>query len=106
TQIEVARLLMYNATLRKEAGLSFAKEQGVGQEISAGCNKWPGGLLGFTKTIRGGEVWRVFEDCKIGAIYEGSFDIQLQSMFIQMEYTSCIRKSTLGPGNPEIPPKT
>ncbi|KIK57301.1 hypothetical protein GYMLUDRAFT_247249 [Collybiopsis luxurians FD-317 M1] len=93
TQIETAKLLTYNAARRKEAGLSFVKEAAmakwwasqVAQEVSGSAIEWMGGL-GFTRETGVEKFWR---DSKIGAIYEGTSNIQLQTIakFIQKEYT-------------------
>ncbi|KAJ3894281.1 acyl-CoA oxidase [Lentinula edodes] len=93
TQIETAKLLTYNAARRKEAGLSFVKEAAmakwwaskVAQEVSGNAIEWMGGL-GFTRETGVEKFWR---DSKIGAIYEGTSNIQLQTIakFIQKEYT-------------------
>ncbi|KAJ4482047.1 acyl-CoA oxidase [Lentinula aciculospora] len=93
THIESAKLLTYNAARRKEAGLSFVKEAAmakwwaskVAQEVSGNAIEWMGGL-GFTRETGVEKFWR---DSKIGAIYEGTSNIQLQTIakFIQKEYT-------------------
>jgi short-chain 2-methylacyl-CoA dehydrogenase len=93
TSIESAKLLTYNAARRKEAGLSFVKEAAmakwwaskVAQEVSGNGIEWMGGV-GFTRETGVEKFWR---DSKIGAIYEGTSNIQLQTIakFIQKEYT-------------------
>ncbi|KAJ8085827.1 hypothetical protein AAF712_006988 [Marasmius tenuissimus] len=94
TQIEAARLLTYNAARRKETGLSFVKEAAmakwyasqVAQKVSGSAIEWMGGL-GFTRETGVEKFWR---DSKIGAIYEGTSNIQLQTIarFIQKEHAS------------------
>ncbi|KAL0577561.1 hypothetical protein V5O48_004424 [Marasmius crinis-equi] len=93
TQIEAARLLTYNAARRKENDLSFAKEAAmakwyssqVAQKVSGSAIEWMGGL-GFTRETGIEKFWR---DSKIGAIYEGTSNIQLQTIakFIQKEHS-------------------
>jgi len=93
TQIETARLLTYNAARRKEAGLPFTKEAAmakwhasvVAQEVSGKAIEWCGGV-GFTRETGIEKFWR---DSKIGAIYEGTSNIQLQTIakLIQKEYS-------------------
>ncbi|KAJ3717014.1 acyl-CoA dehydrogenase/oxidase [Lentinula raphanica] len=88
-----SRSLAYNAARRKEAGLSFVKGAAmakwwaskVAQEVSGNAVEWIGGL-GFTREMGVEEFWR---DSKIGAIYEGTSNIQLQAIakFMQKEYT-------------------
>jgi len=91
--LESARLLTYNAARRKEEGRSFTKEAAmakywasvVAQRVSGEAIEWTGGV-GFTRETGIEKYWR---DSKIGAIYEGTSNIQLQtiSKFIQKEYS-------------------
>jgi len=92
-EIETTRLLTYNAARLKEEGLPFTKEAAmakywasvVGQKVSGSAIEWVGGV-GFTRETGIEKFWR---DSKIGAIYEGTSNIQLQTIakFIQEEYT-------------------
>ncbi|KAI0251468.1 putative acyl-CoA dehydrogenase short-branched chain precursor [Lactifluus subvellereus] len=91
--LESARLLTYNAARRKEEGRSFTKEAAmakywasvIAQRVSGQAIEWAGGV-GFTRETGIEKFWR---DSKIGAIYEGTSNIQLQtiSKFIQKEYS-------------------
>ncbi|RXW21171.1 hypothetical protein EST38_g4667 [Candolleomyces aberdarensis] len=91
--IETARLLTYNAARRKEEGLPFTKEAAmakywssvVAQRVSGQAIEWAGGV-GFTRETGIEKFWR---DSKIGAIYEGTSNIQLQTIakFLQKEYS-------------------
>ncbi|KAI0272782.1 putative acyl-CoA dehydrogenase short-branched chain precursor [Gloeopeniophorella convolvens] len=91
--LETARLLTYNAARRKEEGRDFTKEAAmakywasvVAQRVSGQAIEWAGGV-GFTRETGIEKFWR---DSKIGAIYEGTSNIQLQtiSKFIQKEYS-------------------
>ncbi|CCM01037.1 uncharacterized protein FIBRA_03085 [Fibroporia radiculosa] len=93
TEIEAARLLTYNAARRKEEGLPFAREAAmaklyaseVAQRVSGAAIEWAGGV-GFTRETGIEKFWR---DSKIGAIYEGTSNIQLQTIakFIQKQYS-------------------
>ncbi|EJD00813.1 acyl-CoA oxidase [Fomitiporia mediterranea MF3/22] len=93
TDITSARLLTYNAARRKEEGKSFTKEAAmaklaasqVAQQVSGLAIEWAGGV-GFTRETGIEKYWR---DSKIGAIYEGTSNIQLQTIakFIQKEYS-------------------
>ncbi|RKP17935.1 acyl-CoA oxidase [Rozella allomycis CSF55] len=82
--IEAARLLTYNASRLKEAGKDFVKEAAmaklyasqVAADVSSKCIEWMGGV-GFTKDF---PVEKYFRDSKIGAIYEGTSNIQLQTI--------------------------
>jgi short/branched chain acyl-CoA dehydrogenase len=63
--LESARLLLYNATRRKEEGLSFVKEAAmakywtsvVAQRVSGQAIEWAGGL-GFTRETGIEKFWR------------------------------------------------
>ncbi|KEP55718.1 putative acyl-CoA dehydrogenase short-branched chain [Rhizoctonia solani 123E] len=93
TKIEAARLLTYNAARLKEEGASFTKEAAmakyyasiVAQEASGNAIEWAGGV-GFTRETGIEKFWR---DSKIGAIYEGTTNIQLNTIakFIQKQYS-------------------
>ncbi|TRM68657.1 acyl-CoA dehydrogenase/oxidase [Schizophyllum amplum] len=91
--IESARLMTYNAARRKDQGLPFAKQAAmakylssvVAQRVAGQAIEWAGGV-GFTRETGIEKYWR---DSKIGAIYEGTSNIQLQTIakFIQKEYS-------------------
>lgn len=93
TQIECARLLTYNAARLVEAGEPFMKEAAmakyfaseVAQTTTIKCIDWMGGV-GFTKDFPQEKFYR---DCKIGAIYEGTTNMQLSTIAkaIRKEYS-------------------
>ncbi|KAF9969203.1 hypothetical protein BGZ73_008554 [Actinomortierella ambigua] len=82
--IEAARLLTYNAARLKEQGRPFVKEAAmaklyasqVAERAASRCVEWCGGI-GFTRDFPAEKFYR---DCKIGAIYEGTSNIQLQTI--------------------------
>jgi len=82
--IESARLLVFNSTRLCEAGLPFAKEAAmakfkasqVAEATASQCIDWMGGT-GFTKDFLAEKFYR---DAKIGKIYEGTSNIQLQTI--------------------------
>ena len=92
-EIEAARLLTYNAARLKEAGQPFTKQAAmaklyaseVAQRVSGQAIEWAGGV-GFTRETGIEKFWR---DSKIGAIYEGTSNIQLNTIakFVQKEYS-------------------
>jgi len=92
--IAAARALVYNAARRKEAGLDFMRDAAiaklyasqVAQQVSGSAIEWMGGM-GFVREGLAEKYWR---DSKIGAIYEGTSNIQLQTIAksLQKEYTS------------------
>ncbi|KAK9339980.1 acyl-CoA dehydrogenase/oxidase [Lipomyces starkeyi] len=93
SEIEAARLLLYNAARIKEAGGEFVKEAAmakligsqVAEKTASKAVEWMGGV-GFT---RDETVEKFYRDAKIGAIYEGTSNIQLQTIarLIQKQYT-------------------
>ncbi|XP_065175671.1 short/branched chain specific acyl-CoA dehydrogenase, mitochondrial-like [Sycon ciliatum] len=84
TRIEAARVMIYNAVRLKENGSSFVKEAAmakyfatdVAAQASARSVEWLGGV-GYTKAFPAEKFYR---DCKIGAIYEGTNNIQLNTI--------------------------
>ncbi|MCX7640284.1 MAG: acyl-CoA dehydrogenase [Pyrinomonadaceae bacterium] len=83
-QIEAARLLVYNAARLKDAGKNFVKEAAmaklyasrVAERVSSMAIELFGGY-GYTKDYPVEKFWR---DSKIGAIYEGTSNMQLQTI--------------------------
>lgn len=90
--IEAARLLVYNAARLKEANLSYIKEaamaklvaSNVATKVTSKCVELLGGV-GFTKEFPAEKFYR---DCKIGTIYEGTSNVQLNTIakFIDSEF--------------------
>jgi alkylation response protein AidB-like acyl-CoA dehydrogenase len=84
TELEAARLLVYNAARMKDAGLNFVKEAAIAklyssraaERISSVAIELYGGY-GFVKDYPVEKFWR---DSKIGAIYEGTSNMQLQTI--------------------------
>jgi butyryl-CoA dehydrogenase/short/branched chain acyl-CoA dehydrogenase len=84
TDIEAARMLLYNAARMKDAGMNFVKEAAmtklfcsqVAERVSSLAIEIYGGY-GFTKDYPVEKYWR---DSKIGAIYEGTSNMQLQTI--------------------------
>uniref|UniRef100_A0A0N4ZJV3 Short/branched chain specific acyl-CoA dehydrogenase, mitochondrial n=1 Tax=Parastrongyloides trichosuri TaxID=131310 RepID=A0A0N4ZJV3_PARTI len=94
TEIEAARVLVYNAARLKENNIPFIKEasmaklysSNVATKATSKCVEWMGGV-GFSKEF---PVEKFFRDCKIGTIYEGTSNIQLSTIckIIDKEYQS------------------
>ncbi|KAL4668458.1 hypothetical protein H8957_011297 [Semnopithecus entellus] len=92
TQLEAARLLTYNAARLLEAGKPFIKEASMAKyyaseiagQTTSKCIEWMGGV-GYTKDY---PVEKYFRDAKIGTIYEGASNIQLNTIakLIDAEY--------------------
>jgi alkylation response protein AidB-like acyl-CoA dehydrogenase len=84
TELEATRLMVYNAARLKDAGLPFVAEAAmaklyssqVAQRIASGCIDLYGGY-GFTKEY---PVEKLYRDAKIGTIYEGTSNMQLQTI--------------------------
>jgi len=84
TEIEAARLMVYNAARMKDAGISFVKEAAmtklfcsqVAERVTSLAIEIYGGY-GFTKDYPVEKYWR---DSKIGKIYEGTSNMQLATI--------------------------
>lgn len=84
SQIEAARLLVYNAARLRDAKKPFIKQAAMAKyyssEVAALTTtksiEWLGGV-GFTKDF---PVEKYYRDAKIGAIYEGTSNIQLNTI--------------------------
>src|SRR2546423_955832 len=84
TEIEAARLMVYNAARMKDAGTPFVKEAAmtklfcsqVAERVTSLAIEIYGGY-GFTKDYPVEKYWR---DSKIGKIYEGTSNMQLQTI--------------------------
>uniref|UniRef100_A0AAF5D3W5 Short/branched chain specific acyl-CoA dehydrogenase, mitochondrial n=2 Tax=Strongyloides stercoralis TaxID=6248 RepID=A0AAF5D3W5_STRER len=92
TEIEAARLLVYNSARLKENNIPYIKEaamaklyaSNVATKTTSKCIEWMGGV-GFSKEY---PIEKFFRDCKIGTIYEGTSNIQLSTIckIIDKEY--------------------
>ena len=84
TEIEAARLMVYNAARLKDQGGRFLREAAmaklfasrVAQRVSSLCIDLHGGY-GFTREY---PVEKLYRDAKIGTIYEGTDNMQLQTI--------------------------
>src|SRR5215470_7552279 len=84
TELEAARLMVYNAARLKDAGKPFVREAAmtklftsqVAERVTSLCVEIFGGY-GFTKDY---PVEKYFRDSKIGKIYEGTSNMQLQTI--------------------------
>lgn len=80
TEIAAARALVYNASRKKEAGEDFVRDAAMAKlyasqvagRVSGLAIEWMGGM-GFVREGLAEKYWR---DSKIGAIYEGTSNIQ------------------------------
>ena len=84
TEIEAARMMVYNAARMKDAGMNFVREAAmvklftsqVAERVTSLCLEIFGGY-GFTKDYPVEKYWR---DAKIGKIYEGTSNMQLATI--------------------------
>ncbi|OLD15127.1 MAG: acyl-CoA dehydrogenase [Acidobacteria bacterium] len=84
TEIEAARLMVYNTARMKDAGIPFVKEAAmtklfcsqVAERVTSLAIEIYGGY-GFTKDYPVEKYWR---DSKIGKIYEGTSNMQLATI--------------------------
>jgi len=84
TELEAARLMVYNASRLKDAGRDIAREGAMAKLLSSQvcervtslCVELFGGY-GYTKDY---PVEKYYRDAKIGAIYEGTSNMQLQTI--------------------------
>src|SRR5438067_2468578 len=84
TELEAARLMVYNCARMKDAGVNFVKEAAmtklfasqVAERVTSLAIEIYGGY-GFTKDYPVEKYWR---DAKIGKIYEGTSNMQLQTI--------------------------
>ncbi|HYT49361.1 MAG TPA: acyl-CoA dehydrogenase [Pyrinomonadaceae bacterium] len=84
TELEAARLMVYNAARMKDAGQNFVKEAAMAklyssraaEKITSKAIELYGGY-GYVKDYPVEKYWR---DSKIGAIYEGTSNMQLQTI--------------------------
>ncbi len=84
TQLEAARLMVYNAARLRTAGSSFTKEAAMAKlfsseaaEMVCGESLEIFGGYGYTKEF---PAEKYFRDAKIGKIYEGTSNMQLQTI--------------------------
>jgi alkylation response protein AidB-like acyl-CoA dehydrogenase len=84
TELEAARLLVYNAARLKDAGRDIAREGAMAklfasqmcERVTSLCVELFGGY-GYTREY---PVEKFYRDAKIGAIYEGTSNMQLQTI--------------------------
>jgi alkylation response protein AidB-like acyl-CoA dehydrogenase len=84
TELEAARLMVYNAARLKDAGADIAREGAMAklyasqvcERVTSLCVELFGGY-GYTKDF---PVEKFYRDAKIGTIYEGTSNMQLQTI--------------------------
>ena len=84
TELEAARLMVYNAARLRDAGREYVMEGSmaklfssqVAERVTSVCLELFGGY-GYTKDYPAEKFYR---DAKIGTIYEGTSNMQLQTI--------------------------
>jgi alkylation response protein AidB-like acyl-CoA dehydrogenase len=88
TEIEAARLMVYNAARRKDAGLPFVTEAAmtkyfvsqVAERVASECVE----VFGGNGYVRDYPAEKYYRDAKIGKIYEGTSNMQLMTIAKQV----------------------
>lgn len=88
TEIEAARLMVYNAARRKDAGAPFVTEAAmtkyfvsqVAERVASQCVE----IFGGNGFVREYPAEKFFRDAKIGKIYEGTSNMQLATIAKQL----------------------
>jgi len=84
TELEMARLLVYNAARLKEAGQPFLKEAAMAKyyssEVAESLSSKAIDLYGGYGYVKEYPVEKFYRDSKIGKIYEGTSNMQLQTI--------------------------
>ena len=84
TEIEAARLLVYNAARLKDAGRPYVKEaamaklfaSGVAERVASQCVE----IFGGNGFVRDYPAEKYYRDAKVGKIYEGTSNMQLMTI--------------------------
>ncbi len=88
TELEAARLLVYNSARLRDAGQPFLKEAAMckifSSEVAESVASLAVNLYGGYGFVRDYPVEKLFRDAKIGQIYEGTSNLQLQTIAKQI----------------------
>jgi alkylation response protein AidB-like acyl-CoA dehydrogenase len=84
TDVEAARLMVYNAARLRDARLPFLKEAAMckifSSEVAERVSSLAVNLFGGYGFVKDYPVEKFFRDAKIGQIYEGTSNLQLQTI--------------------------
>jgi alkylation response protein AidB-like acyl-CoA dehydrogenase len=87
-EIETARLTVYNAARLRDAGKPFLTEAAickvVASEVAESVSSLAVNLFGGNGFVKEYPVEKLFRDAKIGQIYEGTTNLQLQTIAKQL----------------------
>ncbi|MDA1185145.1 MAG: acyl-CoA dehydrogenase [Acidobacteria bacterium] len=88
TDLEAARLMVYNAARRRIAGEPFLKEAAMcklfSSEVAERGTSLAVNLFGGYGFVKDYPVEKLYRDAKIGQIYEGTSNLQLQTIAKQL----------------------
>jgi alkylation response protein AidB-like acyl-CoA dehydrogenase len=88
TDVEAARLMVYNAARLRDAGVPFLKEAAMckifSSEVAERVSSLAVNLFGGYGFVKDYPVEKFFRDAKIGQIYEGTSNLQLQTIAKQI----------------------
>jgi alkylation response protein AidB-like acyl-CoA dehydrogenase len=83
-EVETARLVVYNAARLRDAGLPFLQEAAmckiVSSEVAESVTSMAVNLYGGYGFVKDYPVEKLYRDAKIGQIYEGTSNMQLQTI--------------------------
>jgi len=94
TELAAARALVYNAARKKEAGQDFVADAAMAKLFASQVAQRVSGLgielMGGMGFVREGIAEKMWRDSKIGAIYEGTSNIQLTTIakILKSQYTT------------------
>ena len=88
TEVEAARLLVYNAARLRDAGEPFLKEAAMckvfSSEVAERTASLAVNLYGGYGFVKDYPIEKLYRDAKIGQIYEGTTNLQLQTIAKQI----------------------
>jgi alkylation response protein AidB-like acyl-CoA dehydrogenase len=88
TELEAARLLVYNAARLRDAGQAFLTEAAMckifSSEVAERVTSLAVNLFGGYGFVKDYPVEKLYRDAKIGQIYEGTSNLQLQTIAKQI----------------------
>jgi alkylation response protein AidB-like acyl-CoA dehydrogenase len=88
TEVEAARLMVYNAARLRDAGQSFVTEAAMcklfSSEVAERVSSLAVNLFGGYGFVKDYPVEKLYRDAKIGQIYEGTSNLQLQTIAKQL----------------------
>ena len=88
TELEVARLAVYNAARLRDAGEPFLTEAAMckifSSEVAERVTSLAVNLFGGYGFVKDYPVEKLYRDAKIGQIYEGTSNLQLQTIAKQI----------------------